>query len=111
MLQIKPVVFVGSSRTALAGFPVDARRTAGFQLDQVQRGIEPVDAKPMSSVGLGAFEIRVRDSQGAFRVICVAKYPEAVYVLHAFRKKSRRTSRLDIELAKARYRELQRNRE
>ena len=110
MLPLKPVEFMGSSRRALTAFPDEARRTAGFQLDRVQRGAEPADWKPLPSVGPGAIEIRVRDSQGTFRVIYVAMIPDAVYVLHAFKKKSRKTSRLDIELARTRYRELLGNR-
>jgi phage-related protein len=55
-------------------------------------------------VGPGAYEIRVRDEAGAFRVIYVAKFETAVYVLHAFQKKTRKTPRADIELAARRYR-------
>lgn len=58
----------------------------------------------MPDVGLGVYEIRVRDRAGAFRVIYVARFDEALYVLHAFQKKTPKTSRLDIELAKRRYR-------
>jgi phage-related protein len=108
MLSLKPVVFIGSSRRMLAAFPDEARRTAGFQLDRIQRGAVPADWKPIPSVGAGVNEIRIRDSNGSFRVVYVATIPDAVYVLHAFKKKSRRTSRLDIELARTRYRELMR---
>jgi phage-related protein len=111
MLPLKPVEFLGSSRRTLARFPEDARRTAGFQLDRVQRGLEPLDWKPVPTVGAGVVELRMRDASGAFRVVYVAKYPEAVYVLHAFQKKTRTTSRLDIELARARHDELMRSRE
>jgi len=69
----------------------------------VQVGREPADFKPIPTVGSGAYEIRVRDQAGAFRVIYVAKFEDAVYVLHAFQKKSRRTSKADIELATGRY--------
>ena len=72
----------------------------------VQVGREPADFKPMPSVGSGAYEIRVRDDAGAFRVIYVAKFEDAVYVLHAFQKKTRRTSQADIELARARYKSI-----
>jgi phage-related protein len=106
MLALKPIEFLGSSRRSLAAFPDDARRTAGFQLDRVQRGLEPSDWKPLASIGPGVMEIRVRESNGAFRVICVARFEDAVYVLHAFQKKSRKTAKLDIELARTRYREL-----
>jgi phage-related protein len=111
MVSLKPVEFVGSSRRALARFPDEARRTAGFQLDRVQRGLEPFDWKPMPTVGAGAVELRVSDASGAFRVVFVARFPDAVYVLHAFQKKSRKTSRLDLALACARYSELMRARE
>lgn len=70
----------------------------------MQLGREPADFKPMPSVGAGAFEIRVRDEAGAFRVIYVAKFETAVYVLHAFQKKAQKTSPLDIELAAKRFR-------
>lgn len=79
---------------------------AGFQLDRLQHGEEPNDWKPMSSIGAGVCEIRVRAADGAFRVIYVAKLAEAIYVLHCFQKKSARTSREDIEAATRRYRQL-----
>ncbi len=69
----------------------------------VQVGREPADFKPLSTVGAGAYEIRIRDDAGAFRVVYVAKFDEAVYVLPAFQKKSRKTSQADIDLATKRY--------
>jgi phage-related protein len=86
-------------------FPPDARHEAGFQLGLVQAGEDPSDWKPMPSVGIGVSEIRVRVG-GAFRLIFMAKFVEAVYVLHAFQKKSRKTGSLDIELARRRFRQL-----
>ncbi len=74
-------------------------------MERVQFGKEPADFQPMVSVGLGVQEIRVR-AGGAFRVIYVAKFAEAVYVLHAFQKKSRQTAKADIELARQRLRAL-----
>lgn len=79
-----------------------AKREAGYQLERVQAGKEPADWKPMPSIGLGVNEIRVREG-GAFRVIYLAKFQEAVYVLHAFQKKSRKTAKADIELARRRF--------
>ncbi|HSW05097.1 type II toxin-antitoxin system RelE/ParE family toxin [Aquabacterium sp.] len=102
----KDIAFVGTALEELRAFPLDARREAGFQLDRVQDGLQPDDWKPMSSVGLGVQEIRVRDESGAYRVIYVAKFADAVYVLHAFQKKTQRTSRVDIELAIRRYAEV-----
>lgn len=105
---MKPVEFRGSSLDALRSFPSEARREAGYQLDRVQRGLEPSDWKAMPSVGAGVREIRVRDEAGAFRVIYVAALGDAVYVLHCFKKTTRRTSRPDIELAAMRFKHLMR---
>jgi phage-related protein len=100
---MKPVRFLGSAREDLAGFPESARREAGYELFMVQVGRDPTDFKPLPSVGPGAYELRVRDESGAFRVIYVAKFEEAIYVLHTFQKKTRRTRQVDIDLAAARY--------
>jgi len=102
---MKPVVWLGDSRERLRAFPANAMRAAGYELEQVQAGREPTDWKPMPSVGLGVNEIRVRTGS-AFRVIYMAKFVEAVYVLHTFQKKSEKTARADIDLAKRRFREL-----
>lgn len=75
-------------------------------MDKVQRGLEPDDWKPMKTVGAGVNEIRVRDASGAFRVIYVARIANAIFVLHCFRKKTRRTASSDIELARKRYQQL-----
>jgi phage-related protein len=97
---------MGSALDDLRAFPVAARRNAGFQLDQIQRGGEPDDWKPMNAVGPGTREIRVREDDGAFRVIYVAKFEDAIYVLHCFQKKSQRTAQRDLDLAAARYKNL-----
>jgi phage-related protein len=101
----KPVTWLGDSRLAVKDFPQVARQRTGRQLARVQEGLEPDSWKPMPSIGLGVSEIRVREN-GAFRLIYVAKFPEAVYVLHAFEKKAQRTPKRDIELARARFRAL-----
>ncbi len=101
----KPVRFMGSAKDDLAAFPKSARIRAGHELFRIQVGREPDDWKPMPTVGAGACEIRVRNEMGAFRVIYVARFEDAVYVLHAFQKKSRKTSHSDLELAKERYRD------
>ncbi|MCF7979630.1 MAG: type II toxin-antitoxin system RelE/ParE family toxin [Chromatiaceae bacterium] len=102
----KPIVFLGSSLDDLRSFPLKARREAGFQLDQVQHGREPNDWKPMTSVGPGVREIRVRDAAGAFRILYLAKLVDAVYVLHCFQKKTEKTAQSDVDLATKRYRDL-----
>ena len=102
----KPIEFCGSSLDDLRAFPQASRREAGYQLDRVQHGQEPDDWKPMNSVGRGVREIRIRDAAGAFRIIYVAKFADAVYVLHCFQKKTAKTSKTDIELASERLRAL-----
>ena len=102
MADDKDVVFIGSSLADLRAFPETARREAGYQLDRVQLGLDPMDWKPVNTVGVGVREIRVH-AEGAFRVLYVAKFEDAVYVLHAFEKKSRTTPRKAIDLARRRY--------
>jgi phage-related protein len=99
---MKPLKFIGSSLDDLRGFPAEARRSAGFQLRYLQAGLEPTDWKPMQSVGTGAREIRIR-VLGEWRVVYVVQRADGVFVLHAFQKKSRRTSTKDIALARQRY--------
>lgn len=99
----KPVVFLGDALERLREFPDDAKREAGYQLDRVQHGLQPDDFKPMPSIGMGVEEIRVRDGAGAFRVIYTSRQREAIYVLHAFQKKTGRTAPQDVELARRRY--------
>jgi phage-related protein len=106
----KRTTFCGTSLEDLRGLPRGARREAGFQLNKVQDGEDPDDWKPMAGIGPGALEIRIRDSTGAYRVVYVAKFPEAVYVLHVFKKKGQKTSLPDLQMARQRYRELLRNR-
>lgn len=106
MADLKPVEFRGSALDDLRAFPLPARREVGHQLDQVQNGQDPDDWKPMSSVGKGVKEIRIRDDGGAFRVIYVAKFVDAIYVLHCFQKKTEKTAKTDLDLAAKRYRDL-----
>lgn len=106
MTDRKPVEFRGSALDDLRVFPASARREAGHQLDRVQQGLEPDHWKPMPRIGPGVQEIRIRDAVGAFRVIYVAKFADAVYVLHCFKKKTQRTSSTDLDLAEKRYRDL-----
>ena len=102
----KPLEFRDRSYRDLLAFPPDAVREAGYQLGFLQAGQKPRDWKPMSSIGSGVEEIRLHEVSGAFRVIYVAKFREAIFVLHCFQKKTQRTSSIDIELATKRYRQL-----
>lgn len=106
LMMIKLVEFLGDSLETLRDFPNSARQEAGFQVDKVQRGEEPDDWKPMTTIGQGVKEIRIRDEAGVFRVIYLAKLAEAIYVLHCFQKKTRETSQKDIRLARKRYKDL-----
>lgn len=103
---MKEVRWHGSSRSDVDAFPADARREAGYQLFQVQIGEEPTDWKPMTSVGPNVREIRIRQASGAFRIIYVTTIGNAVHVLHAFQKKTQATAKRDIDLAKARLRQI-----
>ena len=106
MKDTKPIEFLGSALDDLRAFPVLSRREAGYQLDQVQRGLDADDWKPMTTIGKGVREIRIRDAAGAFRIIYVAKFADAIYVLHCFQKKTQKTSKADLNKAEKRYRDL-----
>ncbi|BBP01160.1 type II toxin-antitoxin system RelE/ParE family toxin [Sulfuriferula nivalis] len=99
---MKKLKFIGSSLDDLKDFPAEVRREAGFELDAIQRGQMPSDFKPMLAVGSGVYEIRLH-ILGEWRVIYVAKHADAVYVLHAFQKKTQKTRHEDIALAARRY--------
>jgi phage-related protein len=101
---MKPLEFLGSGRDDLRAIPDAIRHSIGLELMRVQFGAEPSSFKPMPTVGTGACEIRVRDVSGAYRAIYVAKVEAAVFALHAFDKKTQQTTKMDVELAKARYR-------
>lgn len=103
---MKSLEFLGSALDDLRAFPAPVRRAMGYQIDRVQHGLEPTDWKPMVSVGAGVSELRVRDVTGAWRTLYIARLPEAVYVLHCFQKKTQKTAKGDIELARTRLNEL-----
>ena len=104
MRDDKEIRWVGSSYDDLRAFPKEARKEAGFQMGKVQAGLDPTDWKPFDGVGPGTKEIRIKDASGVFRVMVVAKFEEAVYVLHCFQKKTQATSKRDKDIAAARYR-------
>lgn len=107
---MKPVTFLGDSLKALRDFPDDVRQDAGYQIDRVQRGLQPDDFKPMPSIGKGVEEIRVSGQAGTFRVIYLARLADAVYVLHAFHKTTQKTPQADIDLAAKRLSDLMKDR-
>ncbi|SCK37110.1 Phage-related protein [Variovorax sp. HW608] len=99
----KKITFLGGSAGLIRGFPESAKKDAGFQLDKVQQGLEPDDWEPMTTVGPGCREIRIWEEDGTYRVLYVAKFPEAVYVLNAFKKTMKKTPQANIDAAKAAY--------
>lgn len=103
MFDEKPIRWIGSSLQDLIEFPDEARKEAGFQLHLVQHGIDPHDYKPFPQVGAGIREIRIHEGHGIYRVMYVAKFANAIYVLHAFQKKTQKTAKKDIDIATARY--------
>jgi phage-related protein len=106
---LKKLVFIGGSQDDVRELPMAARHEIGVELMIVQFGGVPTDFKPMISIGVGVYELRVHIG-GAFRAVYVSKLPEAVYVLHVFEKKTQKTARIDLELATHRYRLMLRNR-
>lgn len=103
---MKLLRFLGSSLDDTKSFPVAVKRTVGYELSRVQAGLEPSDWKPIPSVGVGVYEIRVHDG-GEYRVFYIAKRADAVYVLHAFQKKTQQTRKADIDIGKQRLKLIQ----
>lgn len=97
----KPLAWLGSSLDDVRAFPDEAKRAAGYQLGRVQQGLMPDDWKPMTTVGVGVYEIRIH-TELEHRVFYVAKYEEAVFVIHAFEKRTPQTREADIALARKR---------
>lgn len=106
---MKSLVWLADSLEIVREFPADARAEVGHELRRVQQGLNPIDWKAMPGIGLGVQEIRV-NAGTAHRVFYVAKFAEAVYVLHAMTKKTQKTPRQDIELAARRFRQLENER-
>ena len=103
---MKSITFQGTALDDLRDFPNNAMREAGYQLDKVQNGLAPDDAKAMPSIGAGVVELRIWDEAETFRVVYLAKLVDAVYVLHCFQKKTQQTAKRDIDLARKRLKEL-----
>lgn len=109
-MKIKKYAGSGSSFDDILEFSNDSRREAGFQLGKVQAGLDPDDWKPFDDIGAGTREIRIKDGHGVFRVMYVAKFEEAIYVLHCFQKKTEATTKKDKDIAATRYRAIVRER-
>ena len=107
--SMKPVRFLGDSLERIREFPEDAKHDAGYQLEQVQRGDQPDSFKSVPSIGNGVEEIRLRDDAGVYRIIYTARLADAVYVLHAFQKKTQATAKRDLDLARERFEQVGRH--
>ena len=97
----KPLGWLGSSLDDVRAFPDEVKRAAGYQLGRVQQGLMPDDWKPMPTVGSGVYEIRIHTGR-EHRLFYVAKYAEAIYVIHAFEKRTHTTREADITVARQR---------
>ncbi len=107
---MKKLVFWGSTRRRLKEFPEEARREAGHQLRNVQNGHDPDDWRPMVAICPGSREIRIHRPH-EHRVIYIAQFPEAIYVLHVFEKKTQRTTQKDIDITRTVYAEIEAERQ
>ncbi len=103
-IDLKPIRWLGTTRDDIREQRPAIRDELGQQLLRVQMGLMPNNYKPIAAVVTSAYEIRVQDADGIARLIYVAKFRETICVLHVFKKKSRRTPKADIDLAKKRYR-------
>jgi phage-related protein len=105
---MRPVVWLGNSRRNIQAFPPDARRIIGGELQLMQYGGMPKDAKPFKGIGSGVIEIALRHDGEAYRTVVALQLGRAIYVLHAFQKKSKKgiaTPKQDVDLIKQRYKE------
>lgn len=103
---MKKLIFLGNSLECVRAFPPLIKQQAGYQLHRVQNGEMPTDFKIMATVASGVVEIRLKDAAGIYRVMYTAKIADTVYVLHAFQKKTQKTAKADLDLAKKRHTEL-----
>ena len=107
---LRPVVWLGNSKRNLQGFPDGAQKLLGDELQLIQFGGMPKDAKPFKGVGSGVLEIALRYASDAYRVVLAVQIGRRIYVLHAFQKKSKKgieTPKRDVDLIRKRYTEAQ----
>lgn len=96
-------MWVGDAKEVLSAFPQQIKSVLGYSLRRLQKGLLPdCDARRMESIGKGAWELKTADEHTWYRVIYLARIGDALYVLHAFEKSSRKTDRRDLEIAKSR---------
>jgi phage-related protein len=103
---LQDVIWLGNSLEILRNFPAGIRAVLGGDLFRLQVGAVSRNSEPMATVGRGVRELRARDRSGQYRAIYVVRKREGIFILHAFQKKSRKTSKQDIEIARKRFREI-----
>jgi phage-related protein len=107
---LRPLVWLGDSKKKLRDFPDGAQKLLGDELQLIQFGGMPKDAKPFKGVASGVLEIALRYASDAYRVVLAVQIGKRIYVLHAFQKKSKKgieTPKRDVDLIKKRYTEAQ----
>lgn len=102
---MKSIVWLGNTLKEIRSYPDKVKKEIGYNIEKLQYGGEPVDFKPMVSIGSGVNEIRIHASN-EYRVIYVAKFKEHIYILHSFIKKTQKTGQRDIDKAKDRYKDV-----
>lgn len=105
---LRPIVWMGNAKRNLQAFPEGAQKLIGDELQLIQFGGMPKDAKPFKGVGSGVFEIALRYEGDAYRTVLAVQLGDIIYVLHAFQKKSKKgiaTPKPDVDLIKQRYKE------
>lgn len=105
---IRPVVWIGTSKKNLLGFPKGAQKLIGDELQLIQFGEMPTNTKPFKGVGSGVFEIAIRYATDAYRAVLAVQLGEKIYVLHSFQKKAKKgiaTPKMDVDLIRQRYNE------
>jgi len=100
--RLATIIWEGNSREVIQAFPVKVKHNLGFELWRLQLGERPRDYRPLPSIGAGVFELRDQDERGWYRVVYLARFRDAIHVLHCFEKKSREMPRKDFETAKQR---------
>lgn len=98
--------WLGDSLEVVRGYSEVVRRSIGSELRLLQSGERPLHARPLKTVGRGVWELKISETEGQFRVVYVVQRNDRIYVLHAFQKKTQQTSQQDIELARARFKEI-----
>ena len=105
---LRPVVWLGNSKKSLREFPDGAKKLLGDELQLIQFGGMPKDAKSFKGIGSGVLELALRYASDAYRVVLAVQIGRRIYVLHAFQKKSKKgieTPKREVDLIKKRYAE------